>query len=256
MEEFPNLAKGSLTFGSSRAARKEMDPSGKKLKKKIADNNKGLKGTGGGPCSLNNLTALELDIDKICHLTSAAAPGGLCFGVPSSYKVLDISTNQREITTSNTSKRQILCTQNNNIECYPLPSIQTPNITDILTLSPSKQPLKSPILTPQSLKTKYLSMRTENNKIDNTEPLPLFQTHKKGKKSENYAEKFHLLRQQVEIQNKTLFILDKQAEAAKSNSEASKIQADAAKAQADAMKTQAKALREIADASKVIANAH
>ncbi|XP_037811257.1 uncharacterized protein LOC119603324 [Lucilia sericata] len=175
MEEFPNLAKGSPTFGTSRAAVEETwdkvahrinaygppERNGSewkkiwqdlkcRLKKKIADNNKGLKGTGGGPCSLNNLTALELDIDKICHLTSAAAPGGLCFGVPSSNKVLDISTNQREITTSNTSKRQILCTQNNNIECYPLPSIQTPNITDILTLSPPKQPLKSPILTIQT----------------------------------------------------------------------------------------------------------
>lgn len=51
---------------------------------KISENAKAMKGTGGGPAVFNALTDIEKDIDRICHLSSAAAPSGVSFGVKSS----------------------------------------------------------------------------------------------------------------------------------------------------------------------------
>ncbi|KNC23334.1 hypothetical protein FF38_00466 [Lucilia cuprina] len=60
----------------------EMGRSGK------GDNNKSLHGTGGGPCRVNNITEVEQQIDKICHLSSAAAPSGKLLGLPPAQKPL------------------------------------------------------------------------------------------------------------------------------------------------------------------------
>ncbi|XP_075149598.1 uncharacterized protein LOC142223612 [Haematobia irritans] len=105
MEEHPELATSSPVFGKSKA---EIDakwdkvalksnaagpplrngPEWKKIwadikcrtKAKIAENTKQLKGTGGGPPCSTPLTELEQDIDRICHLSAAAAPRGKIFG--------------------------------------------------------------------------------------------------------------------------------------------------------------------------------
>ena len=38
----------------------------------IAENNRSLHCTGDGPCTVINLTVLDQQIDRICHLSSAA----------------------------------------------------------------------------------------------------------------------------------------------------------------------------------------
>lgn len=108
MEDHPDLATNAPSFGSNKAdLDKRWDDISKSLnalgppertvnewkkvwadlksrtKKKIAENNKNMKGTGGGPGKRLMLTELEKSIDRIVHLSVAAAPEGEDFGIVS-----------------------------------------------------------------------------------------------------------------------------------------------------------------------------
>ncbi|KNC27465.1 hypothetical protein FF38_11947, partial [Lucilia cuprina] len=71
MEAFPHLATSTPTWADLKC----------RTKQNIAENNKSILGTGGGPCHIKSLTPLELQIDKICNLSSAAAPKGPVHGI-------------------------------------------------------------------------------------------------------------------------------------------------------------------------------
>ncbi|XP_073849065.1 uncharacterized protein [Musca autumnalis] len=106
MELYPQLATGRPVFGSNKLQvdkqwddvavslnamgppertssewRKTWADLKSRTKQNIAENKKCLKGTGGGPCRLKTLSPLELQVDKICQLSTAAAPDGNVFGI-------------------------------------------------------------------------------------------------------------------------------------------------------------------------------
>lgn len=199
-----------------------------RLKKKIGENNKSLHGTGGGPCSVSNLTALEMDVDRICHLSSAAAPSGSFFGVTNANRKLQFSSSSTivlDITPPRSHNRVAIVTPTtsgspkNNQE----PERNTPNL-----LPP--QPITS---------TPTPSQPNKKRRVEPEVKLP--QKRKRNINDDEKNQQSELLKKQLEVQEKTLSALN--------------LQAEAAKAQAYAAKEQAAALKEIASSTTVMAQA-
>ncbi|XP_065368782.1 uncharacterized protein LOC135961216 [Calliphora vicina] len=106
MEKHPEVARGMPNFGSSKASvenvweatskllnaigppirtsakwRKVWTDYRGRLKKKLSNNKKSIRQTGGGPSEVSELTPIELAVDSIVSINVAANPSGTFYGV-------------------------------------------------------------------------------------------------------------------------------------------------------------------------------
>lgn len=174
-----------------------------RLKKKIAENNKSLK-EGDGSSRFINLTELENDIDRICHISAAAASSGRIFGLPDERIV---STKKIAVVTP-TSSGMFL--EANHSEMLP-------NIT-----FNSEEPIPS-----------------NKCRINNIYTITPKEMHfnRKRKRAEMSNERIKLLRQESELQAETLKVMKYQTEAAKECALSMQQLSGALKTQSESIKT-------------------
>lgn len=219
-----------------------------------------------------------MQIDKICHLSSAAAPSGKILGLPTAQKPLlssaatsckiDIPPAQKHfqltpprrdvkvaVVTPTTSKK----TTEQEAQYELMTDIFTSNISEIITLENPPHKTLSQLQDASTLPSKQAMTSTpkqtkEIKKYQEENPRT-FQQNRKRKNGENKFEKQTLLQQQTNIQQSTLDTMNKQLKAFIESTKVAKIQAEASAVQAEASKAQAIALKEIADSVKVMAQA-
>lgn len=141
-----------------------------------------MNGTGGGPSCITMLTEIENDIDRICHLSAAAAPAGNTFGVsfgPKTKKpiVLEATpprrTNNVAVVTPTTSGQSQA--HHHAIMLSPIQSTPTPNTPTIDLATPTTS---MPLITNynKSLPTKTSTQRKRkctDNKVQEAEQIKL-----------------------------------------------------------------------------------
>ncbi|XP_061389310.1 uncharacterized protein LOC133324492 [Musca vetustissima] len=284
MEENPEFARGVPIFGSSRQSLEDhwkklvfklntMGPPSRTIaewkktwadlksrtKKKIAENKKGLQGTGGGLYRFECLTELETAIDRTLFLLKSAAPSGKTFGyadeIDYCFEALDTTpsrpskavavvtpTRQFSSPESHTQQQQInvkTCTITT--QQYAKQQAQSAHTQQTQTQSAHTQQTQTQ-QQHQRKQTTSPRQHMEHQTVQKSPPFKCTSQHNfpstsSAKKRSNVGEQKPLIRRQLRLVEQANAIAKEQADASKRMADAAERMADCAEAQTKMLKS-------------------
>ncbi|XP_058980838.1 uncharacterized protein LOC131803505 [Musca domestica] len=301
MEENPEFARGVPIFGSSRQSLEDhwkklvfklntMGPPSRTIaewkktwadlksrtKKKIAENKKGLQGTGGGLYRFECLTELETAIDRTLFLSKSAAPSGKTFGyadeIDYCFEALDTTPSRPSKTVAVVTPTRQFSSPESHTQQQQI-NVKTCTITTQQYQPPAKRQKISPHFYTQTAKQQAQSAHTQQTQTQSahTQQTQTQQQHQRkqttsprqhmehqtvqksppfkctsqhnfpstssAKKRSNVGQQIPLIRRQLRLVEQANAIAKEQADASKRMTDAAERMADCAEAQTKMLKS-------------------